>query len=444
VSALAGAVACSWAGLSVVMGGFKSDTMCGGGNAMDENQLATAARDRIDLLDALRGFALLGIIVVNVRAWAGWFTFEPAGRAAVAGGAQSVWWYEFLLASLVEGKFYTIFSFLFGLGFALQLSRLQRRGLDGFLIYRRRLLVLLAIGLIHMSLLWEGDILTLYALLGLLLPLFMSWSDRRLFVLAILLLLLPIAGVAFVHAARVDPDLRLFELGEHLFVVLGGDDDNWRTWLLREDFRSYFAWTLAAPPFRIGGFFESWRIPKVMAIMLLGLLAGRRLVAGKLLEDRTLLRRVAVFGLLVGIPANIGYGLIGGLGQEEFSRSLIATTLYAVGVVPLGLAYAACFALLWPTSQRILGLLAAPGRMALTNYLSQTILGIAIFYGIGFGLYRSLGPWAFTGVAVAIFAVQIIWSRLWLRYFNQGPMEWLWRQLTYGRSSRREAFSAAA
>lgn len=402
---------------------------------MAHNPAADAQRDRIVVLDALRGFALLGIIVANVRDWAGWFALQPAEAAAVSGGAERAWWYEFLLASFVEGKFYTIFSFLFGLGFALQLSRLQRRGLDGIHIFRRRLLVLLAIGLIHMTFFWSGDILTLYALLGLLLPLFTGWSDRQLLVLAVSLLLLPIAGVTLVHLAQVDPDLRLFELSDHVFAALGGNPDGWRTWLLREDIRSYFAWTLASPPFRIGYFFESWRIPKVLAVMLLGLLAGRRLVAGKLLEDKTLLRRVTVFGLLIGIPANIGYGLVGGLWQQEFSRVLTATALYAIGVVPLGLAYAACFALLWPVARKILAFFAAPGRMALTNYLSQTVLGITIFYGIGFGFYRSLGPWEFTGVAVAIFAAQVVWSRLWLQYFAQGPMEWLWRLGTYGRQS---------
>lgn len=410
---------------------------------MRTDEAVGPAKDRIDVLDALRGFALLGIIVVNVRAWAGWYTFQPAERAAVSGGPTSAWWYDFLLTSIVEGKFYTIFSFLFGLGFALQLSRLQRRGLDGIRIFRRRLLVLLAIGLIHMTFLWEGDILTLYALLGLLLPLFTGWSDRRLLILAACLLLLPIAGITLFHLAKVDPDLRLIELAEHLFAALGGDNDGWRTWLLREDLRSFFTWTLSGPPFRIGGFFESWRIPKVLAIMLLGLLAGRRLVADKLLEDRTLLSRVALFGFLIGIPANIGYGLIGGLGQEDFPRALTATAFYAIGVVPLGLAYAASFVLLWPKARKILGLLAAPGRMALTNYLSQTILGIIIFYGIGFGLYRSLGPWEFSGVAVAIFAAQLIWSRLWLRYFAQGPMERLWRLGTYGRSSRHDEVLAA-
>lgn len=406
---------------------------------MQKADEAVPAAERIEVLDALRGFALLGIIIINVREWAGWYALQPAEKDAVSGGPASTWWYDFLATSLVEGKFYTIFSFLFGLGFALQLSRIQRRGLDGIRIFRRRLLLLLAIGLIHMTFLWHGDILTLYALLGLLLPLFTSWSDRRLLVLAMFLILLPIAGVALVHLAQVDPDLRLYELGERLFAALGGDDDRWRTWLLREDFRSYFAWTLASPPFRIGGFFESWRIPKVLAIMLLGLLAGRKLVAGKLLEDRALLRRVAVFGLLIGIPANIGYGLIGGLWQQEFSRVLTATALYAIGVVPLGLAYAACFVLLWPVARKVLALFVAPGRMALTNYLSQTILGIIIFYGIGFGLYRSLGPWEFTGVAVAIFAAQVVWSRLWLRHVKQGPMEWLWRLGTY--AGQRPALS---
>ena len=401
-------------------------------------------KNRIDILDALRGFALLGIIVINVQSWAGWWALYPPEQAAVSGGPESAWWYRFLLTSVVEGKFYTIFSFLFGLGFALQLSRLQLRGLDGTRIYRRRLLVLLGIGLIHMTLLWEGDILTLYALLGLLLPLFIRWSDRSLITAAVVLLLLPIAGVALFHWARIDPDLGLIDLGEHFFVAMGGaPGEGWRTWLLRDDLRSYFVWTLPSLPYRFGLFFENWRIPKVLAIMLLGLLAGRRLVAGELINNRSLLRRVAVFGFVVGVPANIGYGLIGGLAQQEFSRQLAATALYAVGVVPLGLAYAACFVLLWPTARTILALFAAPGRMALTNYLSQTILGILIFYGIGFGLYRSLGPWEFTGIAVAIFVTQVLWSRLWLRHFAQGPMEWLWRQLTYGRLSRHDEVLAA-
>ncbi|MGI8931843.1 MAG: DUF418 domain-containing protein [Sphingomicrobium sp.] len=399
------------------------------------NQGVSPGRDRIEVIDALRGFALMGILIVNIRAWAGWFSLEAAERHALAGGPAGTWWFEFLVSAALEGKFYTIFSFLFGLGFTLQLARLEKRGLQGVAIYRRRLVVLLTIGIVHMSLLWDGDILALYALLGMLLPLFRGWSDRRLLGAATLLILLPIPGLALVHALGVKPDLGLPDVGNAIFVAFGGDVAQEKQWLSREDWRSYLAWHLSGPPFRIGGFFETWRIPKVLAIMLIGMWAGRRLVEGRLVGDRALLRRVAIAGFAIGIPANIGYGFTGGLEQEVYDKVLAATVLYAVGVVPLGLAYAATFALFLPGRERFQSLFAAPGRMALTNYLTHTLLGIGIFYGVGLGYYKSVSPWVVTLIALAIFCAQIAFSSIWLRHFAQGPVEALWRRLTYGKDT---------
>ena len=400
------------------------------------------ARDRIELLDALRGFALLGILFVNIVDWSGWGALSDPQKIALAGEAAARW-YEWLLTALVEGKFYTLFSFLFGLGFALQLSRLERRGLGGVAIYRRRLLVLLAIGVVHMVLLWEGDILTLYALLGLLLPFVRPWSDRRLLIAAAILILFPIPGFALVQASGIDPDLYLEDFGYWLWEGLGGDTAQEKMWRAREDWGSFFTWTWSGWAFRLGGLIESWRVPKVLAIMMLGVWAGRRLVAGDLLADRKRLKRIALAGFAVGLPANIAYAAIGGLEQEGFSGGLAATAAYAVGVVPLGLAYAASFALLWPRANRLLAVLAAPGRMALTNYLSHTLLGIAIFYGIGFGLFARLTPVGICGVALAIFGAQIVWSRLWLQRREQGPMEELWRRLTYGRHAGHDGVPQA-
>ena len=411
---------------------------------MAEDEGAAPVRDRIDLLDALRGFALLGILIVNIRAWSGWFTLTHPERDLLAGGVESSKWFTLLVAAVLEGKFYTIFSFLFGLGFALQLSRLQARGLHGVAIYRRRLLILLGFGLLHMSLLWDGDILALYALLGMLLPFVRGWSDRRLLVAAVVLILLPIPGIALVNELGIARDLGLSDLGNRLFVAVGGDVSQEKVWLLREDLRSYLAWHLSGPPFRIGSFFETWRIPKVLAIMLIGMWAGRRLIAGKLLSDRKLLLRVAVAGFAIGIPANIAYALTGGLEQDPFDRVFAATVFYAIGVVPLGLAYAATFVMLVQRAPAVLSAFAAPGRMALTNYLSHSLLGIVIFYGIGFGLYRSVNPWLVSGIALAIFAAQLILSRLWLSRFEQGPMEALWRRLTYGRRRRHDGAALAS
>ncbi|RYE03364.1 MAG: DUF418 domain-containing protein, partial [Sphingomonadales bacterium] len=126
-----------------------------------------SATERMDLLDGLRGFALLGILLANIDYWSGWLFLTPDQAAALAGGTQAHVQHV-LHKLLIDGKFYTIFSLLFGLGFTLQLSRLEKRGADGVAIFRRRLLALLAIGLVHLWLIWDGDILTLYALLGLL------------------------------------------------------------------------------------------------------------------------------------------------------------------------------------------------------------------------------------------------------------------------------------
>ena len=409
---------------------------------MSEAKEIGPVRDRIHLLDALRGFALLGILLANIVDWSGWRALTDSQQVALAGEA-AVESYRWLLTALVEGKFYTVFSFLFGLGFALQLSRLEKRGLEGVAIYRRRLLVLLGIGLVHMVLIWEGDILTLYALLGLLLPIVRHWSDRRLLGVAGALILLPIPGFALVHASGIDPDLGLKDLGYWLWAQLGGDLEQERMWRTREDWGSFFTWTLSGWSFRLGSLLDTWRVPKVLAVMMLGMLAGRHLVAGDLLADRTRLKRIALVGFVVGVPANIAYAAVGGLEQEEFASGLAATIAYAVGVVPLGLAYAASFALLWPRAQRVLAVLAPAGRMALTNYLSQTLLGIAIFYGIGLGFFARLTPAEICGVAVAIFALQILWSRLWLARREQGPMEALWRRLTYGRRVRHDGVPQA-
>jgi uncharacterized protein len=410
---------------------------------MAESESVGPAKERIELLDALRGFAIFGILMANIVDWSGWQNL-PDGQQAALAGASGARAYDFLIAMFVEGKFYTIFSFLFGLGFALQLSRLERRGVDGIRIYRRRLAILLAIGLLHMSLVWDGDILALYAAIGFVLPFIRSWSDRRLLIGAGILIALPIPGGIVAHFLGAQPGFGLNQVGDSLFVAMGGDPKLEVNWRAREDWGSYFAWALSGPPFRIGGLLASWRIPKVLAIMMLGLWAGRRLIAGALFENRTLLKRIAIVGFLIGLPANFAFAANGGLDQETFRRGLIAFILYAIGVVPLGLAYAASFALAWPRAKAVLGLLAPPGRMALTNYLMQSALGITIFYGVGFGLFHRLNPVEIVGVAVAIFASQVVISRLWLNWFEQGPMEALWRQLTYARyNSRHDEVLAA-
>lgn len=394
---------------------------------MDPSTAAPAPPlDRLSVLDALRGFALLGILLANALGWAGWLMVDEAGKVAWAGETTALWQYR-LHHLLVDGKFYTLFSLLFGLGFALILERMARKGHDGLRIYRRRILVLLGIGLVHCFLVWDGDILVLYALIGLLLPLFHRWRTRSLVLAGLaLVFVVPPLGIALFEALGWAPHAAFYGLTFAIGEAMGADiaEDQVIAWLRREDLMGWLSWQLSAPWYSWGLRLESWRIPKVLGIMLIGMAAGRGVAAGTLLEDRRLLKAVLAAGLAIGVPASVAYAWTPGQGQGDWSS--------LVGTVPLALAYAAAFALAWPSAQRWLGVFAAPGRMALTNYLLQSLVGILLFHGYGLGLW-GMGRAAQLLLVLLVFAAQVAASHWWLRRFRYGPVEWLWRSATYLR-----------
>lgn len=388
---------------------------------------ATRRVERIELLDALRGFALFGILLANMLYWSGWGVMTEDQRIAFAGAEAATSQYRFHHL-LVDGKFYTIFSLLFGAGFALQIARLSARGLEGLRIYRRRVLVLLGIGLVHSWLIWDGDILTLYALLGLVLPFFHTWRERSLLIAATaLIFLVPILGMFLFAQLGWAPHEHLFALSNSIAESFGADTapEHALAWLQRDDFAGWAAWQLSGTPFSWALRLESWRIPKVLGIMLMGMIVGRRLASGGLLENHRLLRLVLIGGLAIGVPASIAYALMPGLGQADWPS--------LIGTVPLALAYAAAFVLAWPQTRPVLQHFVPVGRMALTNYLTHSIIGLIFFYGIGFGLAGTFRPLAFYGIALLIFGGQILFSRWWLARHEQGPAEALWRFATYGR-----------
>lgn len=400
--------------------------------------------ERITELDGLRGFALLGVCIANLFSFAGYFMLSPEAQAALpTGGVDGA--VLFATHVLVDGKFYTLFSLLFGIGFAVQLHRAAIRG-DAFTTrFRRRLLVLLGIGLVHLVFIWIGDILALYAMCGFMLLAFRNRADRTLLIWAAVLIAMPVLQYAAMWAlydpenvaamALANPGIVLFEVSDSLgqFFGLDGWNGFWAG-----GWREVWLTNFMAVPWRYGDLFWSGRFFKVFGIFLLGLWAGRRLMAGTLLGDTLLLRRIVVWGFIIGLPANLALGyLMGGMGEYPPSLSGFAERLsYAIGVVPLALAYAAGFILLWRQVdwRYLLGLAAPVGRMALSNYLAQTLLGIGIFYGIGLGWGLQVGPITYTTVGLFLFAGQFAVSTWWLRRFRYGPMEWLWRRLSYGQA----------
>ncbi len=396
---------------------------------------ATTKADRIELLDALRGFALLGILLANILYWSGWSLMTEGQRLAMAGPDAVTWQYRFHHL-LIDGKFYTIFSMLFGAGFALQLARLTARGEEGLRIYRRRVVILLAVGLVHSWLIWDGDILTLYALLGLALPLFRSWQERHLLIVAaVLIFVIPPAGIWLFKFLGWAPHQTLYNLSFSIAESMGADTkpDQVLAWLRREDFMGWLSWALSGTPYSWGLRLEVWRIPKVLGIMLIGMAVGRRLASGQLIDDHVILRRVLVLGLAVGIPANLFFAILPGQGQGDWPS--------LVGTVPLALGYAAAFALAWPHARPLLKHLVPVGRMALTNYLTHSLVGGLVFYGIGFGLIGYLKPAAIYLAALLMFTAQMVFSRWWLARYEQGPAEALWRAATYRRQNKKPALT---
>lgn len=395
----------------------------------------TEPTTRLQLVDALRGFALFGILVVNLNDFTQHWALSPEQRALLA-TAPTDQAANFLRFMFGYGKFNTIFSFLFGLGFAMFLARAPERGAEFLTLYRRRLTVLLAIGLVHMTFVWYGDIIALYAALGFVLVLFRRASDRSLLVwAAVLIVSHPLLTSATVLSnGALDPGAPLRVVAdEWLYVgVFGLPAASHADVAISGGWLDLLKLNLSGPPYRLGEFLSTSRVQRVLGMFLLGLWAGRHMIFHDPAAHRRLFRQVLFWGLPIGLFGNAVLAWMRLAGDEP---SITRDLVYAVSVVPLAMAYVAGLSLLWmrPRAQRWLAALAPAGRAALTVYLSQTIICLALFYGVGLGLGGRVGPTLFFPIALAIFAVQVALSFVWLRYLRFGPAEWVWRSLTYGR-----------
>ena len=401
-----------------------------------EPVLPVSPQERIESMDVLRGFALLGILMVNILFFCG-----PAQENFMRPWREAAHpWLQAGITWLVQGKFYCLFSFLFGMGFSVQAARLETRGASPAKVYSRRLMVLLAIGLLHGILVWMGDILAAYALAGFLLLAFRKrqpktllwWAAALLALNALLYLILwlVISIALSVPAAAQEiakqEALQKADLAKKLADALQAYGQGPYSLLFRFRFKELmtnYAMTLAV-------------LPQILAMFLLGAWTGRKGVLKDLDSNRGLLTKVALWGLVFGLPANAWYAWSMGQGfpGSRNPGAFLAFALYVFAAPALSMAYAACLALAFqrPLPAKFLRLLAAPGRMALTSYLTQSVVMTTVFYFFGLGLYARLPLPAAYGAALVLFALQIPLSRAWLASFTMGPAEWLWRSLTYG------------
>lgn len=390
-------------------------------------------KERFAILDILRGFALVGIAVANFPEFA-LFTFLKPDAVAAMPTAGADRWVRFLQYVFVDGKFYTIFSLLFGIGFSIIISNAMRRGASGFRIFYRRMAILLGFGFVHLMFIWSGDILMLYALMGMLLPLFRNCSDRTLLSWAAVLLFVPVIIDFACEFAGVSLSAGVVRLQQHYCAKYGITDDNFAYWLRDADsYGGVFQFLVQGALVRVQEFVDGNRYFKVMGLFLIGFCIGRRRMYAHTVMRRRMLRRVALTGCCAGLPLSVVYAwsAVNGHPWGNAAHSL----LYFVSVYIVGFAYVAAICLVYNRHPRarVFSLFSAPGRMALTNYIGQSVWGMAIYYGIGLGLGASMGLSLVVPVAVGVWLVEALSCLLWLRFFNFGPLEWIWRMLTYGR-----------
>ena len=390
------------------------------------------AAQRIQALDVIRGFALLGIFLMNIE----WFSrplqemgsgIDPAATGIDHAAAWAV-------HVLVAGKFWVLFSLLFGMGFAVMSSR-GGHGAQFRSRYVRRCLVLLAFGLLHALLLWPGDILHAYAVTGLLLLAFGEVSNRARLLLGIGLY----AGLASMIVVG----------GGLMSLVPPGEMPGFETMAVELESAAAAAREVYAHGSYFQVVFQRGRdfltlgvqgalmmIPMALGVFMLGAWLVRSGRMHDVASQRGWFARLALWTLPLGavfvtLSMSVGESFDG---MREMGPMLLAQGLMMLGSLPLALGYLSLLVLGLglPGISRVLGWLAPAGRMALTHYLLQSLVASSLFFGYGLGWWGQLGRGAHVLLALAVFALQVVASHWWLGRYRFGPMEWLWRWLTYG------------
>ncbi|NDE62090.1 MAG: DUF418 domain-containing protein [Cyclobacteriaceae bacterium] len=388
-------------------------------------------QNRVQVLDVLRGFALAGILVINAMSILAVKGSTPAFTVAIPFFDRLL---QDLILFFVESKFFTLFSLLFGISFAIQIQSAEKQGKSFLPRISRRMVGLLLFGLVHILLLWDGDILVIYAITGSILISFRNTVFSRIKKWVISLLAIPGALVLLVLIYTLIA--RLTPSGSKTF----SDSD--------KSLAKEFANTQATEKLLQNGFIDGIfdrvhtyldlspllfsRIPTVLAMFLIGLYLGRSNFIRQLPEKIGLLKKVRFWGLSIGFT--LMFLIVLGTKTLPTVSALVAIIedQYLAGpILCLGYASALTLAYLENPHRKIFALFSNVGRMALTNYLTQSLVLTFLAYGWGLGLALKLNGYEVLGVGVILYLSQIVFSGIWLGRFKYGPLEWIWRCITY-------------
>ena len=398
-------------------------------------------QERIEVLDVIRGFALLGILIANMA----WYN-SPAHYSEVLG--ENMWpgFWNTITSSFinlfVQGKFYSIFSFLFGLGFAIFFERAKERTTKPKFLFCRRLFILLLIGLVHAFFIWSGDILVSYALLGFLLPLFFNRKPKTLIKWAISLfgvfILFMVFAMGVLALVRMHNESAITDALQPVLADMETRAANSYQAYGHGTFSEIMAQRVSDTRFALNQLFAG--IFVIFPLFLFGLYAGKKKIFQNIETSLTLIRKIWIWSLVVGLTMSIvtfGFKSLADADPYSFYVA-IHTSAGFFGDTGLCFFFITSITLLYQNKRWKLKLkpLSYMGRMALSNYLLQSIICTTIFYNYGLGLYGKVDPALGFVFSVAIFITQLFISNWWLKHYQFGPVEWIWKCLTYGKFFR--------
>ncbi len=378
-----------------------------------------SSSDRIASIDALRGVALCGILLINIIQMGGPFLMDRPLTPPSSGDSDWIVWAVSQL--FITGTMRGLFSLLFGVGLMMFMGD-GHDSVDRTRLYGRRLMFLLLFGVIDSTLLlWPGDILVTYALAGFfVLPLQLVAPRRQLMVAAVLLVLVSTWNADLLHG--LDPAKTVYSTAQFSREGMARLGD----YLQNLFYMSHLSWSLTVTPLTFMWVGDSATMMLVgMALYRFGLFAADASV-------RTL-QRIALIGYAVGLALRLAHLLL--IWGNDGGPDLVSALIDQPGRLAMTLGHFALFQLLWRRfgAARLKAGFAAMGRMALTLYLGQSAIAALIFSGFGIGLWNGMSWPELWLVALAILAAQALFAVLWFRSFRYGPFEWLWRWGTYGR-----------
>ena len=383
--------------------------------------LPTSQQSRINEIDALRAIALCGILMMNIMSFAGSYLAAPEPSLVYTGvwNERALWF----INSFVTSSFFTMFSFLFGLSFYLFISRAEQKVERPNMLFARRLIVLLIIGVLHGVFIWYGDILTMYAITGFWLILFVRVKPIVNLVVPIVIfgigtivilgLTVLLQGFEGEFVASPDEAAALFEFDLNNVMHNGSYLD-----LIGAN-ATFFGLNLVGIVVML---------PIILAMFLLGLYTGQRDLHN---TYQTHIKKISIFGIIalaIGIPIKLYTGH-----AMTYTTDIVTETLsllsYTLGGPLVALGYMAIFIVILHKLPVFVRFLQPAGQMALTNYLMQSVF--MVFFFRLTHLYDQMDAIYFVPFSLAFFIIQVLLSHVWMKYFKFGPFEWIWRMLTY-------------